>query len=131
MTIQDLQASKVADINPQLFEKVEQLPAKRSKYGNTETEIDGIKFDSKREANRYRELLLLLKAGEIGLLRLQVEYELNPGGSHSLKYIADFVYIIVATGQEVVEDVKGYRTREYKKKKRLMKKVHGITIKEI
>lgn len=131
MTIQDLQASKVADINPQLFEKVEELPPKRSKYSNTETEVDGVKFDSKKEANRYRELLLLLKAGEIGLLRLQVEYELNPGGSHSLKYIADFVYIIVATGQEVVEDVKGYRTREYKKKKRLMKKVHGIVIIEI
>lgn len=130
-TIQQLKSSKVADINPQLFEKVEPLPKKRAKYGNTETEVDGVKFDSKKEANRYRELLLLLKAGEIGLLRWQVEYELNPGGSHSLKYIADFVYIIVSTGQEVVEDVKGYRTREYKKKKRLMKKVHGIVIQEI
>lgn len=130
-TIQQLKDSKVAEINPQLFDKVEQLPVKRSKYGNTETEVDGIKFDSAKEANRYQELLLLLKAGEIGLLRWQVEYELNPGGSHSLKYIADFVYIIVATGQEVVEDVKGYRTREYKKKKRLMKKVHGKVIKEI
>lgn len=131
MTIQDLQASKVADINPQLFEKVEQLPKKRSKYGNTETEVDGVKFQSKKEANRYRELLLLLKTGEIGILRMQVEYELNPGGTHSLRYVADFVYIITKTGEEVVEDVKGWRTKEYRKKRRLMKKVHGIVIKEI
>ena len=131
MTIQDLLNSKVADINPQLFEKVEELPAKKSKYGNSETEVDGIKFDSKKEAKRYRELLLMQKAGEIGLIRRQVEYELNPGGTHSLKYLADFEYYILATGEKVTEDVKGYRTREYKKKKRLMKKVHGIVIKEI
>lgn len=131
MTIQDLKASKVAGINPQLFEKVEELPAKKSKYGNSETEVDGIKFDSKKEAKRYRELLLMQKAGEIGLIRRQVEYELNPGGTHSLKYLADFEYYILATGEKVTEDVKGYRTREYKKKKRLMKKVHGIVIKEI
>lgn len=130
-SIKELQSSKVAGINPQLFEKVEELPAKRSKYGNTETEVDGIKFDSKKEAARYRKLLIMQKAGEIGLIQMQVEYELNPGGTHSLKYLADFVYVLAATGETVVEDVKGFRTSEYKKKRRLMKKVHGITIKEI
>lgn len=130
-SIKELQTSKVAGINPQLFEKVEELPAKRSKYGNTETEVDGIKFDSKKEADRYRKLLIMQKAGEIGLIQMQVEYELNPGGTHSLKYLADFVYVVSATGEKVVEDVKGFRTREYKKKRRLMKKVHGIVIKEI
>lgn len=130
-SIKELQSSKVAGINPQLFEKVEELPVKRSKYGNSKTVVDGIEFDSAKEAIRYKTLRLLLKSGDIGLLRCQVEYELNPGGSHSLKYIADFVYIITANGETVVEDVKGFRTREYKKKRRLMKKVHGIVIKEI
>jgi hypothetical protein len=73
----------------------------------------------------------LLKAGEIGLLKRQVEYELNPGGTHSLKYYSDFEYIITATGDHIVEDVKGFRTREYLKKRRLMKKVHGIDIIEL
>lgn len=131
-TIQELKSSKVAEINREVLEEIDQeKKPKRSKYGNSATEVDGIKFDSAREAKRYRELLLLLKAGIIGLLRMQVEYELNPGGTHSLKYLADFVYVLAATGEKVVEDVKGFRTREYKKKCRLMKKVHGIVITEI
>jgi len=104
---------------------------KRSKYRNKRTEIDGIKFDSEKEAKRYGDLRLMLKAGLIGQLQLQVPFELNPGGTHSLKYIADFTYLMADSGEYVVEDVKGYRTREYLKKKRLMLKVHGIKIKEI
>jgi hypothetical protein len=104
---------------------------KKSKYGNEKTEVGGILFDSKREAKRYKELLILLKAGVIGLLERQISYELNEGGTHSLKYIADFRYILCATGETVVEDAKGMRTVVYKKKKRLMKQVWGITIKEV
>lgn len=104
---------------------------KKSKYGNKKTEVNGEKFDSKREATRYRDLLLLLKAGKIGMLQRQVSYELNGGGSHSLRYVADFVYVDAETGETVVEDSKGCVTREFKKKRRLMKKVHGITIKEV
>lgn len=133
MTIQDIKASKVAGINRQILEHAEQPEKKKKphKYSSNRTEVNGITFDSEKEANRYKDLLLLLKAGEIGVLRTQVEYELNPGGTHSLKYIADFVYIITATGQEVVEDAKGFRTKEYKKKRRLMKKVHNIEIQEV
>lgn len=109
-----------------------QAPVKKQlKYRNKKTEVDGITFDSAKEANRYKELKLLLKAGEIGLLELQVPFELNPGGTHSLKYVADFVYVISKTGERIVEDVKGMRTREYKKKRRLMLKVHGIKINEV
>jgi hypothetical protein len=104
---------------------------KLSKYSNKKTIVDDIVFDSRREASRFTELKLLLKAGEIGFLELQVEYELNPGGTHSLKYISDFEYVVSKTGEKVVEDVKGFKTREYKRKRRLMKKVHGITIKEV
>lgn len=101
------------------------------KYGARETVVDGITFPSAREAGRYSRLKLLLDAGLITDLQLQVPYELNEGGTHSLKYIADFVYIDVMTSARIVEDAKGYHTKEYRKKRRLMKKVHGITIKEV
>lgn len=130
-TVDDLKKSKVAAINQDIIEQLEGSPKKkRSKYGNKKTEVCGEVFDSEREANDYKILLLRQKAGEIGLIRRQVEYELNAGGSHSLIYRADFVYRIIATGEEVVQDSKGVLTKEYKKKRRLMKKIYGITIKE-
>jgi hypothetical protein len=125
-TIDHIKKSKVAHLNPHLVVQV--CDKKKNKYRNTKTEVDGIKFDSKKEANRYKELKLLLKAGHIGLFQRQVRYELNEGGTHSLAYIADFVYFDVATGKTIVEDTKGYRTKEYLKKKRLMQKLHGIII---
>jgi len=124
--LNDIKKSKVAHLNTHLIEPVR----KKSKYGNNRKEIDGILFDSEKEAKRYGELKLLKKAGAIGLLELQVPYELNPGGTYSYKYIADFKYIDARTGETVVEDTKGYRTREYVRKRRLMAKVHGIKIKE-
>ena len=105
-------------------------PPKKSKYGNQKTEVNGIVFDSKREAKRYVELLIHLKTGVICILECQVSYELNEGGTHSLKYIADFRYLLCATGETVVEDAKGAKTKVYLKKRRLMKKIYGITIKE-
>jgi hypothetical protein len=117
--------------NPEPVPGEQKKEKKRSKYGNEKHEVDGIEFDSQKEAHRYGELKIILKAGIIGLLELQVPYELNPGGTHSLKYIADFVYVISATGEKVVEDAKGHRTREYIKKRRLMKKVYGIVIQEV
>lgn len=108
--------------------KLQYPEKKKSKYGNKKVLVDGIEFDSQKEAFRYQHLKILLSAGLISDLRLQVPYELNPGGTHSLKYVADFVYW--QEGKEVVEDSKGYRTKEYRKKRRLMKKVHNITILE-
>ena len=133
-TVGDLKKSKVAAINQDIIEQLEGThKKKRSKYGNRKTEVNGITFDSEKEANRYKALILMLKVGEIGLLRLQVEYELNPGG-HSIKYIADFVYTIASTGEEVVEDVKSNITKRlpvYRMKKKLMEDKYGIIIKEI
>ena len=103
-------------------------PAKESKYGNKRVSIDNISFMSKKEANRYVDLKRLFAAGIISDLKLQVCYELNHGGTHSYKYIADFVYM--ENGQQVVEDAKGFRTAVYRKKAKLMLKVHGITILE-
>lgn len=134
-TLEDLRSSACASRNEHLLAesgiKKRETVKKRSKYGNTRKEVDGIVFDSIKEANRYRELKLLLKAGAIGLLELQVPFELNQGGTHSLKYIADFVYLDALTGQKIVEDAKGHRTREYLKKRRLMLKIHNIKIKEV
>lgn len=130
-TIEDLRKTPAARLNQHLFNSSEKQGIKKHKYGAAKTEVNRIVFDSKKEANRYKELLLLLKAGQIGMLQLQVPYELNEGGTHSMKYIADFVYVDALTGQTIVEDAKGYRTKEYLKKKRLMLKVYNIKIKEV
>ena len=105
------------------------------KYNNRKTTVDGITFDSKREARRYEILRDMEKAREIEDLRLQVPYELIPSLKdrdgkkiRGVKYVADFCYR--QDGEEVVEDCKGYRTDVYKLKKKLMLHVYGITIKE-
>ena len=97
---------------------------KRHKFGAKPTIHDGIRFDSKREAHRYAELVLLERAGRISNLRRQVRYKLVI----ETTYVADFVYD--ENGKEIVEDVKGHRTREYLQKRREMKKQHGIDIRE-
>lgn len=103
-----------------------------SKYGAKKCTVDGIEFDSMREARRYRELSLLLRAGEITELKLQVPFELIPkqGGERAVIYKADFVYKDKA-GNTVVEDSKGYRTKEYIIKRKLLLWRHGIAITEV
>lgn len=102
---------------------------KRSKYGNKKVIVDGIKFDSKREAQRYGALQLMLKAGLISNLRLQVPYQITVNGMKVCKYVADFVY--EDKGVEIVEDVKGMKTPIYNLKKKLMKAVFGVVISEV
>jgi hypothetical protein len=103
---------------------------KPNKYGAKKTEVDGVVFDSQREANRYIQLRYLLNSGEIRELQLQVAFELNEGGTHSLRYVADFTYY-TKDGEYVVEDSKGFRTKEYRKKRKLMKEVLGIEVREV
>ena len=109
---------------------------KKNKYNNKITELDGIKFHSKKEALRYSQLKLYEKGGLIANLRLQVAYELIPKlvingrNERAIKYVADFVYTDTVNKVEVVEDCKGFKTDIYKLKYRLMKHVHGIDIKE-
>lgn len=123
--------SACAHLNQHLRELDKPKKKKRSKYNNKKTVVDDIEFDSEREAEYYGKLKLLLKVGEIGLLEMQVPYELNPGGSYSYQYIADFVFFDSKTGEKKVVDVKGFRTKEYRRKRRLMKKIHGVKIIEI
>lgn len=101
----------------------------RAKYRNKKTVVDGIKFDSQREATRYSVLKIMQAAGVISELRLQVPYVITVNGLKICKYVADFVY--VDKGREVVEDVKGMKTPTYNLKKKLMKAVHGIEIQEV
>ena len=104
---------------------------RRCKYRTLKTFVDGITFDSKREAERYKELRLLERGGLITDLRLQVPFELIPKqpGERAVKYVADFVY--TENGRMVVEDVKGYRTDVYRLKRRMMQAKYGITIQEV
>jgi hypothetical protein len=94
------------------------------KYGAKPTTVDGKRFASKREARRYGELKLLQQAGKIDALQCQVRFKLV----QVVHYVADFVYI--ENGKQIVEDVKGFKTREYKAKKKLMAEQHDIVIKE-
>lgn len=110
----------------------------KSKYHSKKVEVDGIKFDSKREAGRYMELKILLEAGEISDLELQKSYELIPSQKdenekvieRSCKYKADFVYKD-KDGNTVVEDAKGKKTPEYVIKRKLMLERFGIRIIEV
>lgn len=88
---------------------------------------------SQKEHNRAAELKLWERAGVISNLREQVPFVLIPpqDGERACKYIADFVYTDNETGQTVVEDTKGVRTKEYIIKRKLMLYLHGIRIKEV
>jgi hypothetical protein len=99
------------------------------KYRNKKTEIDGIMFDSKKEASRYLTLKLLEQLGEITNLELQPKYEFKLNNTKICTYRADFRYKDKG-GEVIVEDVKGYKTSMYRLKARLMLAFHGITIKE-
>ncbi len=112
---------------------------KKSKYKAKKVVVDGITFDSKKEARRYSELKLLEKTDLIRDLELQKRYELQAKyknglgkGIRKIEYVADFVYYDVKKDKVVVEDVKGYKTDIYKLKKKLFEKQHyPLTITEV
>ena len=109
----------------------------KNKFGAVKKDVDGIRFDSTKEANRYDQLKLLKRAGKIKDLRLQVRYDLIPSQKFSdgktmigTYYLADFVYFDCDKGCEVVEDVKGKKTDVYQIKRKLMKLILDIEILE-
>jgi len=110
------------------------------KYHNQKTNLDGIEFDSRKEARRYAELLLMQRAGEIYDLQRQVPFVLIPKQTDPItgkllereaKYIADFTYRSCKTGRITVEDTKGMKTKDYILKRKLMLYRHGIKIQEV
>lgn len=116
------------------YGRVKNLAAGTSKYHAKKTVVDGIEFDSAKEAKRYTELRALEEAGKIHGLRLQVTFALLPNFKcdgvkyRGINYVADFVYY--RNGKLVVEDVKGVKTPEYKLKKKLMAYINYINIEE-
>ena len=126
-----------------------------AKYGNHKTRTsDGILHDSRKEALRWTQLLLLQRAGEITDLKRQVEFLLIPDQrepstevyqkgekkgmpkegkllERKVVYVADFVYYDHRTNEKVVEDTKGVKTKDYIIKRKLMLYIHHIKIKEI
>jgi hypothetical protein len=131
----------------------------RNKLGNKKVVTPDGTFDSKREYERYCELCLLQKSGQIRDLKRQVEFPLIPAAreqigvyqkgprkgkpkygkviEHGVSYFADFVYVDVRTGEKIVEDAKGYRNphsstyQVFVIKRKLMLWLHGISVKEV
>lgn len=110
----------------------------KNKFRAKRTVLDGITFDSKREATRYAELKRLQQAGEITALVLQPSFELIPkqrrsDGKAEIRcvYKADFAYTETKAGERVIEDVKGVKTRDYVIKRKLMLQVYGISVREV
>lgn len=113
-----------------------------SKYNSKKVVINGIKFDSRREANRYTELMLLSKAGKVTGLTLQVPFVLAPSvkfagaraAKPAIRYFADFVYSDVEQGKIIVEDVKSPATAKlaaFQLKRHLMLSIHGIDVRVV
>lgn len=93
------------------------------KYHNRKVEIDGFRFDSQKEGNRYLILKRMEQEGKIKDLQRQVSFEVVPKskGERAVKYVADFTYWDFSLSSLVCEDVKGYRTELYNIKRKLFK----------
>lgn len=104
-----------------------------SKYGAVRTFCDGVWFDSKKEADRWIQLKLLERAGEISELRRQQRFELIPKNDkyRAVAYVADFMYVDNRTRRVIVEDTKGFKTEAYKLKAKMMYHKYGIEVKEV
>lgn len=131
-----------------LFNRGFNIPKKGNKYKNEKVEFDGIKFDSKRERDRYMVLKDAERCGVISELKCQPKFTLIPAQYHeeakqlktkvkmvkkcdflAITYTGDFQY--VKDGKVVVEDVKGMVTPEYKLKEKMMAYFHHIIIRRI
>jgi len=106
---------------------------KPSKYRNQKTEYNGIQFDSRKEANRYQELILMQRVGLIRSIELQPRYDLVVNNHKLGFYRADFRYEVVATEAVVVEDVKSKATKTavYCLKMKLVRALYGVEIVEV
>jgi len=102
---------------------------KKRKYRNEPIVVDGIRFDSRREAAYYAELKRREKAGEVGGVELQVPFPiLGPAGELICTYVADFVFFDHVADRLRVIDVKGGETRDFRLKKKLMKVMKRIDV---
>lgn len=117
---------------PERLVAAENQPSKPRKYRNNPVEHQGMRFDSQKEFQRYLDLVVLERAGEIRNLFVHPKYEFWHNGIKIGSYKPDFTY--TENGTLVVEDVKSEATkkeRSYRRTKLMMKAFHGIEIKEI
>ncbi len=105
-------------------------PTKTRKYRNQPVTVDGIRYDSKKEARHGQRLAAMERDGLIFELRRQVRFPIKVGGVLICTYVADFEFRD-SERRRVVQDVKGVRTDVYKLKKKLMLAVHGIEVIEV
>ena len=104
--------------------------AKRLKYRNVPTMYNGVRYDSKKEAEQAKRLDLLIEGGYVRSWQRQVRYRIVVNGMRVCTYVCDFL-VTMADGEVEVMDVKGFKTPSYNLKKKLMKAVHGIEIVEV
>lgn len=108
-----MDASEVRFMRLKIYDYKSMNYFNKSKYHNKKTIMDGIKFDSRKESERYCELKLLEQSGKIKGLELQKRFEIVPkvnGNKRARYYVADFVYIV--DGQKIIEDVKSPITKK-------------------
>ena len=133
MTEEQLEAikSRIGKVRTHRIAELEEMShlEVKTKYGNVKTEVDGIWFASKKEAERYQQLRLMELANEIADLKRQVSFKLRVNGIEVCRYICDFQYRD-KNGARVIEDAKGFRNAVYRLKKKLMKAVLKIEILE-
>jgi hypothetical protein len=101
---------------------------KKSKYRNQKTVVDGITFDSKREAAYYGELKQREKAGEVYEVQLQPAFKFVHNGVLIGTYRGDFLFYDAIAKRTRLVDVKGFATREFQKNRRLMRAFHKIEV---
>lgn len=153
-----LRVDSLADLPEQVRQQVGgKIAAQTSKYHNRKIEINGIRFDSRKEAQRYVQLMHAMRVGAIRDLRLQVDFTIQEAYTdcqgnriRAIRYRADFAYnltgllpfgisaedrdvwsrYIMSGTETVIEDVKGVKTQTYKLKEKLMAK-KGVSIREV
>jgi hypothetical protein len=106
---------------------LKQFKVKKLKYRNIIVVVDNIRFASKKEAKYYCELKLRLQAGEIIAFERQKPFSLDVNDKHICKYLADFI-VLYKSGKVEIIDVKGFRTEEYKLKKKLFEAIYNQEI---
>ncbi len=133
---------KVYGTQAEIDQAIRTLNRPRSKYGAQPEMVDNVRFDSRREAARYGDLKLLLRAKKIADLELQPAFPLDApvisqatgevlGLCRVGEYRADFRYRDLVTREVIVEDAKGVRTAMYSWKKRHVQMQYGIVIREV
>ena len=121
-------SSGSSDPDARLPSTAMRVGAPYSKFKAVPTEVDGIRFASKKEAKRYQELKLLERAGEISRLELQPRYDITINGVKVCTYVADFRYF--GKAKQIVEDCKGFKTPLYRLKSKLVRALYNVEILE-